>query len=359
MTDALVRVDEQPSLASRTRAAADRLSLTYVSDEQPGIRRRKFGRGVGFVDDRGRKLSADTLARIEALVIPPAWTDVWICADPAGHIQATGRDLKGRKQYRYHDRWAECRDQVKFGSLADFARALPGLRETTDRDLRRRTLSFERVTAAVVWLLDNTMIRVGNASYARQNASFGLTTLRDRHVRVEGASIKFDFKGKSGKQWRLKLSDRRIARVVKGAQDIPGQHLFQYLGEDGARHAIRSDDINAYIRQATGAPYTSKHFRTWGGTVLAASSLAAVPLPQTQAGARRALNQAIDGVAALLGNTRTVCRACYIHPGVVEDWSAGTLAERLRRARRSFRKPPAGLDEAEMTVLRWLERRGD
>lgn len=358
MSDSLQLAEDPPTLASQTREAADRLSLVYVTDEQPGLTRRTAGRGVSYRDVDGRRLTdPETLDRIRALAIPPAWTDVWICPDPNGHIQATGRDVKGRKQYRYHARWAACRDEVKFGSLADFAHALPSLREAVDRDLRRRSLSFERVTAAVVWLLDNTMIRVGNASYARDNASFGLTTLRDRHVKVEGSKLRFDFKGKSGKQWRLKLSDRRIARVVKGAQDIPGQHLFQYLGDDGDRHGIRSEDINAYIREVTGAPFTSKHFRTWGGTVMGAATLATVPLPETRAGERRALNQAIDRVAALLGNTRTVCRTCYVHPGVIEDWSEGTLADRLAQAKRSFRKLPPGLDEAEMTVLRWLERR--
>lgn len=350
--------DDRPGSSERTRDAAERVSLAYVNDAEPGIRRRRAGRGFSYTDSRGRRLADEkAIERIRALAIPPAWTDVWICEDPEGHIQATGRDQKGRKQYRYHERWAACRDEAKYGSLVDFAQALPRLRTAIDKDLQRRSLSFECVAAAVVRLLDKTMIRVGNPSYTRDNGSFGLTTLRDRHVEIDGANLRFAFKGKSGKEWRLKLSDRRIARIVKGAQDIPGQHLFQYFDEDGARRRIRSEDINAYIRDATGSPFTSKHFRTWGGSVLAADVLAATPLPETQVGQRRALNQAVDQVAAHLGNTRTVCRNCYIHPALIEDWTTGDLAASLADARRSFRKLPPGLSESEMTLLRWLERR--
>lgn len=359
MSETLARSADDPHpLLLSTKETADRLSLVYVSDEQPGIRRRRSGRGFSYVDPKGRRLhESGVIERVNGLAIPPAWTDVWICPDPDGHIQATGRDQRGRKQYRYHERWIACRDEVKFSSLPDFARALPVLREAVDQDLRRRSLSFERVVAAVVWLLDNTMIRVGNASYARENASFGLTTLRDRHVRVEGSKLRFAFTGKSGKEWHLKLSDRRIARVVKGAQDIPGQHLFQYFADDGARRAIRSDDVNAYIRETTGSPFTSKHFRTWGGTVHASVTLASVPVPDSENEQRRVLNESIDQVASVLGNTRTVCRNCYVHPGVIKDWRNGDLAEMLYKARRSFRKPLPRLSEPEMTVLRWLRQR--
>jgi DNA topoisomerase-1 len=354
----LLQTSEPPAHTANVHEAADRVSLVHVSDDEPGIVRKSTARGFRYFDAKGRKLAEGRIVeRIRALAIPPAWTDVWISPDPDGHIQATGRDVKGRKQYRYHQRWAACRDEVKYGSLTEFAQTLPKLRAAIDRDLRRRSLAFERVVAAVVWLLDNTMIRVGNASYARDNGSFGLTTLKDRHVDVSGASLRFSFKGKSGKEWRLKLSDRRIARVVKGAQDIPGQHLFQYFDEEGGRHPVRSEDVNAYIRDATGRAFTSKHFRTWGATVTAATVLADTPLPETQAGAKRALNQAIDRVAAHLGNTRTVCRNCYIHPAVIEDWRSGGLVEGLKAARKSFRKLPDGFSETEMTVLRWLESR--
>lgn len=344
-------------LAAQTRAAADRLDLLYINDEEPGITRRRAGRGFFYTDEGGRRVTNQAaLARIRTLAIPPAWTDVWISPIDDGHIQATGRDQKGRKQYRYHERWATCRDEVKFGSLAAFARALPLLRSSVEKDLKRRGLPFERVAAAVVWLLDNTMIRVGNSSYARENKSYGLTTLRDRHVNIAGDTLRFAFKGKSGKEWRLSLRDRRIARIVKGAQEIPGQHLFQYFDEDGSRRAIRSQDINEYIRTATGSPFTSKHFRTWGGTVLAAGALAEVPVPETQSARRKALVAAVDRVAAHLGNTRSVCRACYIHPAILSSWEDGVLDERLTAARRSFRKVPDGLDHAEMVVLRLLEQ---
>lgn len=334
---------------------AGRVSLLHVTDEEPGIRRKRAGKGFTYVDAQGRRVTdPETLDRIRMIVIPPAWTDVWICADPDGHIQATGRDLRGRKQYRYHERWSLCRDEVKYGSLVAFAAALPKLRTQVDADLRRRSLAFERVAAAVVWLLDNTMIRVGNPAYARDNQSFGLTTLRRKHVEVEGSALRFAFKGKSGKEWRLKLVDRRMARVMRTIQDLPGQHLFQYVDEDGSRRMIRSQDVNDYIREASGAEFSSKHFRTWGGTVLAASVLAGVELPETKAATQRALNAAIDAVSGRLGNTRTVCRNCYIHPLVFEAWEAGTLADDLAAARRSFRKIPDGLDEEELTVMRWL-----
>lgn len=338
-------------------ASARRASLVHVSDDGPGISRRRAGKGFVYRDAGGRPVrDARTLARIRALAIPPAWTDVWICPDPDGHIQATGRDQKGRKQYRYHPRWAVCRDEVKYSSLADFAHALPALRARVEADLRRHGLTFERVVASVVWLLDNTMIRVGNADYARDNKSFGLTTLRDRHVEIEGATVHFSFRGKSGKEWRLKLVDRRIARVIRGVQDIPGQHLFQYFDQEGARRPVRSQDVNDYIRAAAGADFSSKHFRTWGGTVRALSLLATMEVPETKKGTAGIINQVIDEVAAALGNTRAVCRRCYVHPAVFEQWAEGVLPGEIAAARRSFRKVPDGLDEAETTALRWLER---
>ncbi|MDQ2632441.1 MAG: DNA topoisomerase IB, partial [Pseudomonadota bacterium] len=249
--------------------AARQASLVYVSDAEPGIRRKRAGKGFSFVTSSGKPVAdRRTLARILSLVIPPAWTDVWICADADGHIQATGRDQRGRKQYRYHPRWSENRDEAKYSSLADFARALPKIRERIDADLRRRELPRERVVASVVWLLDNTMIRVGNAAYARDNRSFGLTTLKTRHVEVEGAKLRFAFKGKSGKEWKLKLVDRRMAKIMRSIQELPGQHLFQYINGGGVRRPVTSQDVNDYIREAGGgADFSSKHFRTWGGTV--------------------------------------------------------------------------------------------
>lgn len=336
--------------------AAERASLTYVSDDMPGIRRHHRGRGFSYTLPNGKKLTdPEEIRRINSLAIPPAYTDVWISPDPNGHLQATGRDDRGRKQYRYHPRWNAIRDEAKFDRLLDFAEALPVLREQMEKDLRKHGLPKERVVAAVIWLLENTMIRVGNHTYARDNKSFGLTTLKDRHVAFEGSKLRFHFKGKSGKEWNLQLVDRRIVRIVRSVQELPGQHLFQYLDDDGERRQIRSDDINAYIRDTMGPDFSSKTIRTWSGTLAGLSVLAGTDLPEGKAATKRVLNKAIDRVAALLGNTRAVCRQCYIHPHVIESWLAGTLPDELATARHAFRKIKPGLDEAEMVALKWLE----
>jgi DNA topoisomerase-1 len=259
-------------------------------------------------------------------------------------------------QYRYHERWTACRDEVKYSNLTDFGHALPRLRETVTTDLARRGLVRPRVLATVVRLLDTTLIRVGNSAYARDNGSFGLTTFRDRHVQVDGATMRFKFKGKSGKEWMLKLSDRRIASIVKGVQDIPGQHLFQYLDTDGARHAINSHDVNAYIREAAGEPFSSKHFRTWGGTVLALEHFSELNTPTSKRDRARATNTVLDAVASRLGNTRAICRKCYVHPRVIEHWSDGRLPEDFAAIRRRFRKTPRDLTRPEYLALRWLEQ---
>jgi len=344
-------------LGSAHAEAAERAQLAYVSDAEPGIRRKGAPKRFWYVGPTGEKLKeGKTVQRIRALAIPPAWTDVWISPDPNGHIQATGRDLKGRKQYRYHPDWADERDGQKYSSLIEFADALPALRSQVDADLGRRGLPFERVVASVVWLLDNTMIRVGNAAYARDNKSFGLTTLRDRHVAITGSSLRFSFKGKSGKEWRLKLVDRRIARVVRGAQDLPGQHLFQYLDAEGNRRPVRSEDVNGYIRAAAGNGFSAKHFRTWGGTIHAASLLVQTERPEGKTAQLRVLNGVIDRVAERLGNTRSVCRQCYVHPAVPESWLAGSLLEEMKQANRR-RRGIEGLDDEEALVLRWLKAR--
>lgn len=354
MLQTLDREMTEKAVAQERAQTAD---LVYVSDAEPGIRRKGTKRFAYYAPGGAQIRDEATLARIRALAIPPAWTDVWISPDADGHIQATGRDLRGRKQYRYHERWGAIRDEAKYGSLAEFAEALPALRQRVDGDLRRRSLSRERVVAAIVWLLDNTLIRVGNPAYARDNKSFGLTTLRTRHVAVESAKLRFSFKGKSGKEWRLQLVDRRMAKIIRTIQELPGQSLFQYFDDDGARRQVRSNDVNDYLREATGAGISSKHFRTWGGTVHAANLLASTELPQTKAAKQRVLNAAIDRVAERLGNTRSVCRNCYIHPDVIVSWLEGTLADEMRAARKSFRKLPDGLDEEEMIVLRWLSTR--
>jgi DNA topoisomerase-1 len=337
--------------------AAERASLLYVSDADPGIRRLRKGAGFSYTGPNGKAPGKTTLARIKAIVIPPAWTDVWISPDPDGHIQATGRDQRGRKQYRYHPQWTEERDSVKYSSLVAFAESLPALRRQIDADLRRHGLPLERVVASVVWLLDNTMIRIGNAAYARDNKSFGLTTLRDRHVEITGSSLRFAFKGKSGKEWKLKLVDRRIAKVVRGAQHLPGQKLFQYLDENGDRRPVRSEDVNRYIREASGADFSSKHFRTWGGTIHAASLFAATELPESETQQKRVINSVVDKVAERLGNTRAVCRRCYIHPLVFEAWSKGCLLDEMAEANKRKRLI-SGLDEEETLVLGWLQARG-
>ena len=337
---------------------ARQASLVYVSDSTAGIGRRRRGRGFAFLSESGHALRDDeTLARIRSLAIPPAWTDVWICPDPEGHLQATGRDQRGRKQYKYHERWSAIRDEKKYSSLVEFARALPDIRARLDADLRRPKLPRERVIASIVWLLDNTMIRVGNAAYARDNKSFGLTTLRSRHLVVEGSRLRFRFKGKSGQEWNLRVTDRRMAKIMRGIQELPGQHLFQYIDDEGARRAVRSQDVNAYIREAAGDLFSSKHFRTWGGTVRAATLLADTQRPDTKAGRARAMNAAVDQVARHLGNTRAVSRACYIHPQVMTSWTDGRLERELEAAGKSRRKPPDGLTDEEALVLRWLEAR--
>lgn len=338
--------------------ATEAAGLVHLTDGEPGIRRRRAGKGFTYLDPDGRKVAdGETLSRIRSLAIPPAWTDVWISPLADSHMQATGRDERGRKQYRYHPEWTACRDEVKFGSLAAFASALPNLRGRVEADLGKRGLTRDRVLASVVWLLDNSMIRIGNPSYSRDNGSFGLTTLRGRHVAIEGSTLRFAFRGKAGKEWRLRIADRRIARVVRTIQDLPGQHLFQYLDEEGGRRQVHSQDVNGYIREVMGAGFSSKHFRTWGGTVRAAGLLAETPRPENGRAAAVALNAAIDRVAARLGNTRAVCRQCYIHPLVIDSWNAGQLGEELARLRARMRRDPAPLSEEEAVVLRWLERK--
>lgn len=347
-----------PAPASdQRRAFATDAALVYTNDGDEGIRRRRAGKGFYYLGPDGERVrERAVLERIRRLAIPPAWTDVWIAAQPDAHLQATGKDIRGRKQYRYHERWTECRDEVKFASLVEFARALPRLRKTIDADIGRRGLGREKVLATVVRLLDMTMIRVGNTAYARDNGSFGLTTFRDRHVSIDGSTLRFRFKGKSGKEWQLKVTDRRIARIVKGAQDLPGQHLFQYIDAEGARRSVTSQDVNAYIGNASGLPFTSKHFRTWGGTVRAVSLLAGIDVPDTKQGRARATNAVVDAVAAGLGNTRSVCRKCYVHPAVFASWADARLGEELAAIRRRFRRTPKGVDREEYVVWRWLEQ---
>jgi len=304
--------------------------LTYVHDHDPGIARVIEPRGLGYRTADGRTLrDQTTLARIHALAVPPAWTQVWICPDPNGHIQAVGRDARGRKQYRYHASWRASRDEAKYERLCDFGAALPKLRARLAADLARRGLPREKVLAAVIRLLELTLIRVGNDEYARANKSFGLTTLRKRHVVLSGAGAVFEFRGKSGITHRTAFHDRRLARVLRGCESLPGQRLFQFADEAGVRHAIGSGEVNVYLREAMGEAFSAKDFRTWAGTLSAARALAMQPPPESATDLKRTVVTCVKAVAGLLGNTPTVCRACYIHPAVFEAFEAGELSRRL------------------------------
>ncbi|HJZ34103.1 MAG TPA: DNA topoisomerase IB [Hyphomicrobiaceae bacterium] len=329
--------------------------LSYICDVEPGIRRSIKGRGFSYLSAGGRRIShAPTLRRIRALAVPPAWTDVWICPDGNGHIQATGRDARGRKQYRYHDDWREVRDRNKYEHMVQFARLLPAIRERIAKDMNKRGAPREKVLATVVSLLDKTLIRVGNDEYAKDNGTYGLTTLRSSHLDIDGSELRFHFNGKSGKTWRLRVRDRRVARIVRSIQDLPGQHLFQYVDEAQVCRSIDSSDVNAYLRQITGSDVSAKDFRTWAGTVLAALALSAIGPFQSATEAKLNLRRAIEGVANRLRNTTTICRRCYIHPEIIACYLDGTLP--VVRAGQ-HRSPVQGLPPEEGVVLRLLERR--
>lgn len=334
--------------------SAKAASLHHVNDDDPGITRRKSGAGFGYVDARGKTVrDAKTLARIKSLVIPPAWTDVWICADANGHLQVTGRDARGRKQYRYHPQWSRVRDETKYERAAVFGEALPDIRKQVNHDLDKRGLSRERVLATIVRLLELTFIRVGNSEYAKTNKSFGLTTLQDRHVQIAGANVVFSFRGKSGKSHEVKLTDRRLAKLVKSCRDVPGQDLFQYLDEKGKRHPVRSTDVNEYLRSISANEFTAKDFRTWAGTLLASSAL----LGQYEADAKftkAATLRAVEAVANQLGNTPTVCRKCYIHPAILRAFEDEPLRERFVKES-AKKKREGGLTHEEGALLRFLK----
>jgi len=326
--------------------------LRYVADEEPGITRRRRGKGFSYQWPDGSTVAQEDRERIDALVIPPAWTDVWICRDDRGHLQATGRDEKGRKQYRYHDRWREVRDAAKYERLAEFAAGLPDVRARVEEDLARSGLPQERVLAAVVHLLDETLIRVGNDEYAETNGSFGLTTLEPDHVRVEGTSIEFKFRGKSGVEQELSLRDRRLANIVRACQELPGEDLFGYLDDDDNPVDVTSTMVNEYLRSITGDDVTAKHFRTWGGTVAVAELLAVLPPPDDEREAKSNELLALDAAADRLGNTRTVCRNCYVHPLIAPAYREGALQEAWKRARDATR-----FRRAERATLAVLEER--
>jgi DNA topoisomerase I len=341
------------------RKTAVRAGLTYVSDAFAGIRRRRAGSGwVYFAPNGARIRDPDKRRRLNGLAIPPAWTDVWICPEPTGHIQATARDARGRKQYRYHSSYREACDSSKFRRMLEFSEILPRLRERMERDLRAADLSRRQLLATVIRLLDRTLIRVGNDEYAKENRSFGLTTLRQRHVQVKGSMVSFSFRGKSGVEHNVALSDLRLARIIQRCQDLPGTELFQYLDAFGKRQAISSDDVNAHLREITGRDITAKDFRTWGGTMHAAVALRAMGPAASRREADRNIVRAIDQVSERLGNTRAVCRKYYVHPALLQAYLLGRTIplpgpEPARRPRRG--KRAAALRRDELTVLQFLQ----
>ena len=339
--------------------AAESAGLRYVSDARPGISRRKSGNGFTYIRADGSKLSeAAVLRRIKALAIPPAWADVWICPAPDGHIQATGRDAKGRKQYRYHPGFREVREGTKYEHVVEFADALPDIREKVRQHMALRGLPREKVLATVVHLLETTLIRVGNDDYAKQNNSYGLTTLKNRHVAVDGNEVRFRFNGKSGKQWSLRVKDRRVAKIIRACQELPGQELLQYIDEEGNPQDVTSSDVNAYLNEITGKDITAKDFRTWAGTVLAAMALSEMASFDSAAQAKRNLRSAIERVAARLGNTPTICRKCYVHPEVLSSYMDGNLLIEIKsEVEDELRDALAGLKPEEAAVLAMLRSR--
>lgn len=331
--------------------------LRYVTDTRPGIRRKRAGRGFAYIGIDGAPIrDPQELRRIQALGIPPAWTGVWICPLPHGHLQATGRDAKGRKQYRYHPQWRVVRDQTKYAQMCAFGSALPLIRKQVDRDLALPNLPRDKVLATVLRLLETTLIRIGNEEYARANESFGLTTLRDQHVDIKGATLRFQFRGKSGKEHLVEIHDRRLAGIVRRCQDLPGQELFQYVDDEGQRRTIDSGDVNAYLRQITGQDFTTKDFRTWAGAVLATEALQACGTCESETAARKNVVQVIKCVASRLGNTPAICRKCYVSPAIIEAYLAGSLLQTLNTlAEQDRTHPQPGLTPQERAVLLFLQ----
>ena len=338
---------------ARSKAAAKAVGLHYVVDGEPGLSRVRRGKSFSFRDAKGRTVrDARTLDRIRALVIPPAWRHVWICARPDGHIQATGRDARGRKQHRYHADWTTTRNEAKFGQMVDFAHALPAIRKRVQADLKARPLSRPHALATVVMLLEKTLIRIGNREYARANRSFGLTTLLDQHVQIRGPLVTFHFRAKSGVMQTIEVHDAVVAGIVKRCRQVPGEALFQYIDAAGKRQSVDSTAVNAYIREITARPFTAKNFRTWAGTVLAAQAVCNLPACTSDTGFKRNIVRAVDAVAAKLGNTRAVCRSSYIHPGVFEGYKTGVTIAAVKTGPRMAR-----LSADEAAVLALLESR--
>ncbi|HEY5898019.1 MAG TPA: DNA topoisomerase IB [Burkholderiales bacterium] len=340
------------------RVAASRAGLRYVTDGADGIRRRRAGTGWAYYAPSGARVTDPRIRqRLERLAIPPAWTEVWICPDPDGHLQATARDARGRKQYRYHPQYREARDRSKFRRMLEFSEVLPRLRERIERDLRADDLSRRQLLATVVQLLDRTLIRVGNDEYARENRSYGLTTLRRRHLRIDGSMLRFSFRGKSGVEHTITVADPRLARIIQRCRDLPGQELFQYLDPAGRRHLVSSDDVNDYLRELSGRDISAKDFRTWGGTMLAAVELRRLGAAASRRETDRNVIAAIDAVAERLGNTRAVCRKYYVHPVLIKAYRMGETIPQPAPLRRHRRRHGAALRRDEVLVLQFLQER--
>ena len=349
----------EPKFIKDPVQTAEMAGLNYVNDADPGITRKRAGKGFTYIGPDGKPINDEaTLERIRKLAIPPAYMNVWISPDPNGHIQATGRDAKGRKQYRYHPRWRATRDENKYERMLAFGKALPGIRERVEHDLSRKGMPREKVLAAVVRLLETTMIRVGNDEYAKSNKSYGLTTMQDKHVQINGSKIQFKFRGKSGVRHTISLADKRLAKIVQRSKDIPGQELFQYIDEDGKRQDVTSGDVNAYLREISGQDFTAKDFRTWSGTLLAMMALQEFEVFDKQSQAKKNVVQAIERVAERLGNTPSVCRKCYVHPEVLNSYLDGTLLTFLKeRAEQELQENLGGLQAEEAAVLALLQQR--
>lgn len=346
-------------LVTDPKEAAEEAGLRYVSDEQPGYTRQKKGDDFEFFDTKGQPITDEArILRIKRIGIPPAWTDVWICPSANGHLQATGRDARRRKQYRYHEKFRETRDQTKYEKMLIFGAALPKIRERVQADLALPGLPKNKVLATIVSIMERTFIRVGNEEYAKQNNSYGLTTMRNKHAKVKGTKVIFNFRGKSGVEHQVELADRRLARIVKKAQDLPGQELFGYVDDDGNVHDITSQDVNAYLREITGEDFTAKDFRTWAGTVLAAVALNALDPCQTKREMKKNVTTAVKAVAQILGNTPAVCRKCYVHPAVLEAYLGGGMIEGLRRmTAEAIESKAQDLQTVELAVMKFLQAR--
>ncbi len=354
------KLDEAaPDKTAEIAAVIAEEGLRYVSDATPGYTRKRAGNSFFYHGKDGKRITnTDILNRVKSIGIPPAYEFVWICPSPNGHIQATGLDARGRKQYRYHAKWRELRDQNKYEHVMEFAAALPGLRKRVAADLKREGLPREKVLATIVSLLEKTLIRVGNNEYAAQNKSYGLTTMRRKHVDIKGDTLRFDFTGKSGKQWKLQVQDKRIVAIVKRCADIPGHELFKYLDSERQSHTVDSGDVNNYIKEITRQDFTAKDFRTWAGTVFAAMALAEFKRYDSQAEAKRNILAAIDSVAKQLGNTRAICRKCYIHPAIIDGYMSGDLAKMAEaKIADKFKRKFSKLTPDEVMVLSFLHKR--